>query len=76
MEPCTGDIDVRSMLKPVVAAFAVLGLATLASCSGHSEDEKAAGAPAAAAPFQQVLLHFPVLVSVMVLSPVSTVSMS
>ena len=47
MEPCTGDIDVRSMLKPVVAAFAVLGLATLASCSGHSEDEKAAVEPAA-----------------------------
>jgi len=35
------------MLKPVVAAFAMLGLAVLASCSGHSEDDKAGVEPAA-----------------------------
>ena len=29
------------MLKPVVAALAMLGLATLAACGGHGEDEKA-----------------------------------
>jgi RND family efflux transporter MFP subunit len=38
---------VRSKLKPVVAAFAILGLAVLAGCSGHSEDDKAGAEPAA-----------------------------
>jgi len=47
MEPRTGDTDVRSMLKPVAAAFAILGLGVLGACSGHSEDDKAGVEPAA-----------------------------
>jgi RND family efflux transporter MFP subunit len=38
---------VRSKLKPVVAAFAILGLAVLAGCSGHSEDDKGGAEPTA-----------------------------
>lgn len=47
MEPRTGDTDVRSMLKPVATAFAILGLGVLGACSGHSEDDKAGVEPAA-----------------------------
>lgn len=35
------------MLKPVVAALVLAGLATLAACGGHGEDEKAGAEPAA-----------------------------